>query len=269
MSELRGKPGEIWSLNPRKGRENELAPLVLLHAHKGGIWQALPLLDDEDLACDRDVRLMEDFDWLNGVNWCAARDAVEIADGRLLNYLKTLDPIIFGQVKTFAAGRECSLPSDLRLLPDLSDPRITARREFLRQFTSPVLVRIRSTALRLVEAAVQQGMDWIPLDLKCGPAPLAAGNRGAEEDQVDTMIELAQEPYRVTVRVTPFESGLALEITASEAASAELHGRSREISLDALGEGHWVPADPSLPRESYELRLSGPHGGLVFDLDLD
>lgn len=264
MSEKSKIPGEVWTIQPKGGLASGLRPIVLLLENTvSGKWRALPLLDDEDLACNRDVRVSSDFDWLNGVYWCAAKDVFLIEESRFGECLTNLDAVVFGQVRNFIADQECSLPSEIPLVPELGDPRIKARREFLRRFSAGFGVRIRCLAGRVAEAITEFGES---LDIQLQGETAGAGFRG--ESDADSTISLLEEPYLVKAIIHPFESRFALEIE-STAKTLSLHCEGDTILLESWDENLWAAPAQGLPMGDYQIRASGDAGESVIDLSLE
>lgn len=120
------RSGEVWSLVPCRRRLDEPARLVVLdRPGSRDRWRAWPVFDAGLCVLGSDVRLPGDAAAPWGEAWCAPREALEVAPGRLGVRIDALSAPELARIRAAAAGGFGA--GARRPWLDLGDPRPAAR----------------------------------------------------------------------------------------------------------------------------------------------
>lgn len=289
-------PGDVWSLSPAKGMEDEPGPLVVLDQDEHGRWIGLPLFSSGLLATDRDVLLSEDPDWLNGERWCAALDGVPVKEEQLRICVTRLPQETWENLRAFRRGEKTVLKRGMRLLPELHDPRVALRERWLaavQRYAKPraskppvsdVLVHLLRDMKGNVMAALQPQAAGVVTGLACAGSlmggaigliiPSVATIPGALLSKLLALSKAERSPYQFKVCVgnyqvtifTQYGKGgwqLALEVEASKVWLERPGGR---IALERAGSTWILPQVGSLPDGHYSFVIEGEKGVKRFEL---
>lgn len=270
------KRGQVWSLKV-KDREKECPAVLLLDnpEESGGSFVALAILEESWLACDQDVLLYDDPDWLLGLGWCMAAGGQElkVARDRLRAHLAEVDVFTLGEVRNFNEGKACSLSISDRLIPELGDRRVDGRRKYLDFVRQCAGVEIWKLAIRLVQSKIEAVLSG-PASEEMHPnvEPLALSTtRGSSGSQEASLIRILQVSPYVLEMTTVCEDGhwvISFKVVEGFATKLILSSGPRELLMMQTDDKTWEPEELLPSGEEYQLILSGPSGNrqIVFVL---
>jgi hypothetical protein len=272
------KRGQVWSLKVHD-REKE-SPAVLLckePEESGAPFVALPILEESWLACDQDVLLSEDEDWLLGLGWCMAWPGgheIEVARDRLRAHLTEVDALTLGLARDFKAGKDCALPTSHRLVPELGDPRVEARAEYLKFVRQCARVRAWKLVIRWVESKVEAlltgpTMEEVQPSLEY-LAPGATRAKSEEEDSPCRDVITLDLPYelRILLRRDKLAWQATFEAVKGDIEDLVLVKEEKKFPLERV-DNEWFTEEAMPIGSGYRLHIDGKLGKETVQLDLD
>jgi hypothetical protein len=278
---MKGEPkrGQIWSLKVHD-REKE-SPAVLLWKEpkeSGAPFVALPILEESWLACDQDILLSEDEEWLLGLGWCMARRSdheIEVARDRLRAHLAEVDALKLGLARDFKAGKDCTLPTSHRLVPELVDPRVEARAEYLAFVRDcakgPLLVVFTCTKEDFESIVASMRMpdetEAMALALSILKQTAVRGSTPNEASVRTDNMEVG--PYKIKMELTHDENDWDCSFDDVEGNISKIKLSSPEGNSVPLMkiEKRWEPEDLLPSGKGYLLTLSGSEGEYRISID--
>jgi hypothetical protein len=271
------KRGQVWSLKVHDREKESPAVLLWKEPEKSGApFVALPILEESWLACDQDILLSEDEDWLLGLGWCMARRSdheIEVARDRLRAHLAEVDALTLGLARDFKAGKDCTLPTSHRLVPELVDPRFEARAEYLAFVRdcakAPLLVVIFTCAKEAFEASMRMldETEAMALALSTLQQTAVRGSTPKEASVKTDIMEVG--PYKIEMELRHDESDWGCSFDDVEGNISEIKLSSPEGNSVPLMkiEKSWEPEDLLPSGKGYLLTLSGSEGEYRISID--
>lgn len=269
------KRGQVWSLKVKDPEEESPSVLLLEDPEEsGGSFVALAILEESWMACDQDVLLSDDPDWLLGLGWCIAVGGQELKVARdcLRAHLAEVDVLTLGLVRDFNLGKACSLPISDRLIPELGDRRVDGRRKYLDFVRQCAGIKIWKLAIRLVQSKIEAVLSGpVNEEIRPNVEPLALSpTRGSSDLQEAVRIRNLQvSPYVLEMTTACQEGDWVISFKVVEGSATELRlSGPRELSMMQTDDETWEPEELLLSGEEYQLILYGPSGNgqIVFDL---
>ena len=273
------KRGQVWSLKV-KDREMECPAVLLLEdpEESGDSFVALAILEESWMACDQDVLLSPDPDWLLGLGWCMAgggqKIKVKVARDRLRAHLAEVDVLTLGLVRDFNQGKSCSLSVSDRLIPELGDRRVDGRREYLDFVRQCAGVEAWKLAIRLVKSKIEAVLSG-PANEEIRPnvEPLALSpTRGSEdEDQSTTRNVITLDlPYelRIVLLREKLNWQATFEALKGDVNKLKLKNDEKDCTLERV-DNEWFTEEPIPVGVGYRLVIDGELGEETVQLDLE
>lgn len=271
------KRGQVWSLKV-KDREKECPAVLLLEdpEESGDSFVALAILEESWLACDQDVLLSDDPDWLLGLGWCMAGRGQQFNVGRerLRAHLAEVDVLTLGLVRDFNQGKACSLPISDRLIPELGDRRVDGRRnyfDFVRQCAG---IELWKLAIRLVQSKIEAVLSG-PANEEVRPnvEPLAfSPTRGSEdEDQSTTRNVITLDlPYqlRIVLLRDKLHWQATFEALKEDVKKLKLKKDEEDFMLEEV-DNEWFTEEAIPVGVGYRLEIDGELGKETVQLDFE
>lgn len=286
------KRGQVWSLSTHDPEKESPAVLLWKEPKESGApFVALPILEESWLACDQDILLSEDEDWLLGLGWCMARPSgheIEVARDRLRAHLAEVDALTLGLARDFKEGKDCALPTSHRLVPELGDPRVEARAEYLEFVRQCARVRAWKLVIRWVESKVealltgptkeevQPGLESLPPSPTRGYTffhhfhqPLSPLTSEEEDSPCRDIITL-DLPYelRILLRRDKLAWQATFEAVKGDVEDLVLVKEEKKFPLERV-DNEWFTEEAMPIGSGYRLHIDGKLGKETVQLDLD